>query len=521
MVEGFNWKQWLKDHSRFKYLLYHKWERRTNYQEYYSLFDCIRFGIQTAYYRDQTHQNVKSSDIIQLCNVSPEQRNKIIEPRSPEGERIFELVENEYAMPINVYIWKERRQRIKMIRRQVDLMRHMPNMYKSLSLLYIGGYYFAINDIDLMYGFACCLGCGTVTWEPRAKHKMDKHEALCPRYEEVIKEGKIGPFPPAPNLAVRSLYRCIILNTCGTPFRPREAKQVYKEGIFKPRQYPSDDLERLGLVITDDRRKALQKRSMIVWDSESYLRNLIEEHDRISTDNLTYTVKHRMMCISAASNVPGFESAIFIDERRDEGEPNFIQQFLEWALECSVKAHEDYLMQPEVKGIFDELLHKSREARIQKKPALQKQLDFAMRKLDEYAAQLLLVTFNGGNYDMITFRDAGGFYYLAQEQGADSIKVTKKSTTYMVVQTPHLRFVDVLQFLGSKCSLREYLRSYQITTGRAGDEHLEKGYFCYHYLSEETLDNNLDDVVYEDFYNDMAASGNVLETEHSEFREFQ
>ena len=68
-------------------------------------------------------------------------------------------------------------------------------------------------------------------------------------------------------------------------------------------------LDSLGIVVPAPLRKYPY---MISWDCESLL---IREVDVSDTTNTSYTMRHEVVSISVATNVPGFETRCFM---RDE-----------------------------------------------------------------------------------------------------------------------------------------------------------------------------------------------------------
>ena len=314
-----------------------------------------------------------------------------------------------------------------------------------------------------------------------------------------------------------------------------EPTHKYKEGVFKHIQYLIDVIERVfGEEFSNEIKSSLQKKYMVVFDSESYLQP-IDGGKRAGgeTDNLKFTHHHKMMTISAASNVPKFEKLFLVDDPEteedddiyygngiDPGLPppaNIMEKFIAWCLGCSEEAKKLYLNQPDIKKLLTKL-DKGIEENNVEKPGLSSRCRNVKKELMKYAGKLVILSYNGGNYDMVTMREAGIFHYMHVRDGKKNIHTIKKANTYMLVETSSLRFVDILQFLGSKSSLRNYLKTYQPTTGQTDNEDLEKQYICYDFLSPETLHTRIEDIDYTAFTNSLCGGVNLLDEEHIKFQ---
>ena len=452
---------------------------------------------------------------------------------SPLNEEILEKLETTYNTGITIvscsHYDMDSCKNIRVIRFST-LEKDKDKEQRFITLFMFAGLYFYVGNWQAFRQVYCCGGCRKVATGKDGAQIINQHRQWCPalkeklrlREERKAREREEGlDRPETPVEEQRMQYE---------PGAPQAipVKEKYVEKAFKPRQYPFHDLEKAGLMLDPDIMAALKKEYMIVWDCESYLRSAIEEETALASNQMSYTFQHKMACISAASNVPGFEEKFFIDdpeaesdgeEEREAGEPEmagpsaegvqppsteldnsftmdsdmepdandelrelpvraFVKKFLNWCVKCAKKAEQAFLEKPAIRRVLDEIQEKIQAATERNNKGLVKILKAEEKKLHEFARRLVLLSYNGGNYDMVLLRECGGFYYLNKLDG--DLRAIRKGTCYMLLQTKHLRFVDLLQFMGSKCSLRDFLRSYQLSTKQLDDETLKKMHFCYH-----------------------------------------
>ena len=105
-------------------------------------------------------------------------------------------------------------------------------------------------------------------------------------------------------------------------------KRRFISGQFKVQVDLFQLLDSLGIVVPAPLRKYPY---MISWDCESLL---IREVDVSDTTNTRYTMRHEVVSISVATNVPGFETRCFM---RDEtlSTLDLVETFIDYIVEIS------------------------------------------------------------------------------------------------------------------------------------------------------------------------------------------
>ena len=472
------------------------WRRRkiSNEQlQSYSFFQCIVHGVKKHWPNSQISIKNMLKDTKETYYGCGPSTPFLIKPWDVEHQQYIAHWEQQYDCNINIYIYLSDTAAAIKPYFYSDVI-ETKRRSKQVDLLWLEGFYFYIRNVPALTKVYSCICTTFIEKELNGKTLLKRHMRNCEayqRYAEAIANGGDGADIP----------------------RMKVQKHVYKQGPYVPVQYPTDCVEKLLGPLNSETIQALQKNFLVVFDSESYLRPLMEEETLTGSENLTFTHKHEMMLITVASNVPGFEEAYFMEE--EEGQPHFVLRFVQWLLECADAARVNFLRNPHIADLFRCIEQTQNNYKHNNKPGLVVQYNKLVNTLMTFAQQLTVLSYNGGNYDMVTFRELGGLYYLAKNDGGN-VRIIKKGTTYMLVQSPRLRFVDVLQFLGCKCSLREYLRSYQISVKEKDEEKLAKQYFCYNYLKPETLYNPLVQIQYEHFY-DSLSNQNVLDEDYQHY----
>ena len=380
----------------------------------------------------------------------------------------------------------------------------------SVCFLYLKDQYFYISNISGLQKIYCCRYCRTVINQRKQNHT--RHERNCPngKKQRLLSQERISNFDNQHSDTQNKEPEKMVSQEV-------EPKHQYKQGVFRPTQTPEDLLKDLGFRVSDALSFQLKKEFIIVFDTESYLRPMIENDVEDEDSSLKFTHEHKCCLIAAASNVPEYNGSVkvWMDEGRDEGK--YIQDFLKWSLECGKQAEKLYLTRPEIKKLMKEFAKRSEDAKKNKKIGLVRRLEKVKEKIEAYARVQVIASFNGARYDMMTLKKAGAWFYLDCLDGP--ISAIPKGRSYLTLMSNHLRFVDILRYLGARCSLREFLKSYQVSTNQVSNKELEKQYFCYNYLSPDTVDNPIEDVKYEHFEDQLHGNKNSLDADYQKFQE--
>ncbi len=95
----------------------------------------------------------------------------------------------------------------------------------------------------------------------------------------------------------------------------------------------------------------------------------------------------------------------------------------------------------------------------------------AKDELDSYLKELPVLGFNSGKYDVNLMKK----YLYAELQRVDPLKfIVKRTSTYMLIKTDMLKFLDITNYLAPGYSYSKFLRAY--------DVHQQKGFFPYEWV---------------------------------------
>jgi hypothetical protein len=164
--------------------------------------------------------------------------------------------------------------------------------------------------------------------------------------------------------------------------------------------------------------------------------------------------QHIGASVSACSNVDDYKSAKFLcidNYANDTSKMNWA--LIEYLGEIQMRA-ENY-MRKKFSKLEDVIVRRVQSAQHQGKNT--KWLMEQLEKYTDYVAQLPIVGFNSGKYDLNLNMRHG----LLQALVEDGIKFTaKKGNKYMCIATRRFRFLDILNFESGGCNLEKFLKAY-------------------------------------------------------------
>ena len=201
----------------------------------------------------------------------------------------------------------------------------------------------------------------------------------------------------------------------------------------------------------------------IFWDSECML---IKE-EISPTDKLTFTQRHVPVSISVCSNVPGFREALCLVEVEVDV---LLSRFIEYMEEIRRKAF----------SLLDDRL-------------VNKKDDVYQKRIDKYCQQIPVLGFNSSRYDIPVLINKLP-YFLNLNENVDHF-VIKKTNSFMCIDTPQFKFLDLCNYLAPGCSYSQFLKAYNTEE--------QKSFFPYDFFDgpEKLYYPRLPD--YECFYSEL------------------
>lgn len=126
-----------------------------------------------------------------------------------------------------------------------------------------------------------------------------------------------------------------------------EPLEIFKSGVFWPRNTIFEDLAKLGVNTTPQEQIYP---FVVTFDCESFFS---KEGLPKNASVTVYTVRHKLLSLSLASNVPGYEIAECIIARDDDDAEYIVQTFIDRAQEISDAAYT--ILQRQFQWIFSAL----------------------------------------------------------------------------------------------------------------------------------------------------------------------
>ena len=205
-----------------------------------------------------------------------------------------------------------------------------------------------------------------------------------------------------------------------------------------------------------------------------------------NTETMTFQNEHRLLSISACSNVPGFENprCFVVDEK---GPSDCVNRFVEYLTLIAVKSKE--LLRDKLKSLREACAQAARERDTLELPYAD--LNMCSRsvyrargglcglceRLDNYAECLPIIGFNSQRYDINVMKGA----LMKRLFGAGTDKrsekrtfIVKRQDAMTCVQTEQFRFLDIVNFMSPGFNYSSYLKAFGVEE--------QKGFFPYEWV---------------------------------------
>lgn len=256
-------------------------------------------------------------------------------------------------------------------------------------------------------------------------------------------------------------------------------KLVYDGGVFKASPTIFDRLLFIAGIDVEKNKRFYPFR--VTYDIECYLsKDDLPE----STDKMTFTSHHELLSISVCSNVPGFTEAVcFVVEKEDQPH-KVINLFTSYLLEIAEAA--ELIMRDQFEEVLEQLDEFCRqrgnlEVSYSKSTGSEyscssQKLERLKAELEVYLKTIPIVSFNGQRYDLQVLKSDLILELLRQDAcDDDGLRfVIKRSNSLVCVESEHLRFVDITNFIAPGSTYASYLSAFGCAEA--------KGFFPYEWV---------------------------------------
>ena len=292
---------------------------------------------------------------------------------------------------------------------------------------------------------------------------------------------------------VNSFSKSYVCYQCGATFTRAQSCRRHKckvekitdftfpGGLFQPGLSIFDEIEReTGISVDNDLRFHPYRAT---FDIEAMLPS---HYLPAKTETLTFENEHRLVSISACSNVPGFEDPkCFVVNGEGAGE--CVSRFVDYIASIATRAGE--LLRGKLARVREMVERSVRERESLELPyadigmssgsvyKARAGLGHLCEKLDRYATCLPIIGFNSQRYDINVMKGA-----LMKRLFGSEVKTRSDNTTFIVkrqdamtcVQTEHFRFLDIVNFMSPGFNYASYLKAFGVEE--------QKGFFPYEWL---------------------------------------
>ena len=245
---------------------------------------------------------------------------------------------------------------------------------------------------------------------------------------------------------------------------------VFPRGIYISPPSILDQIREEGVDVTEELNFFPY---FATFDFESYM---VRTSEKSGGDKLNWTYDHVPLSVSVCSNVPGYlNPRCFVSQGSPE---DIVTDMVKYLVEISNHSYE--ILQETFEGVISSLsiritqMLKSDDGATKQR----RHLEDLLMKLRCHLQQLPVFGFNSGNYDMNLIKQ----YLLPYLVEHEPVKhLVKKKNNYMSIDTEHLKFLDVTNFLAPGFSLDQFLRAFECS--------MQKGVFPYEWIHLENLDH--------------------------------
>ncbi|XP_072016392.1 uncharacterized protein [Amphiura filiformis] len=244
---------------------------------------------------------------------------------------------------------------------------------------------------------------------------------------------------------------------------------AFPRGIYVSPPSVFDEIREEGIDIPEDWNYYPH---CAAFDFECYM---VKTSEKSGGDHLTWTYDHIPLSVSICSNVPNYTTPVcFVSD----GDPNVIvADMVNYLVEISNRSYE--LLLETFDGVISALSDKIEALKGEEEAkAREKYLVNLRTKLTVHLRRLPTFGFNSGRYDVNLVKQYL-LPYLVENEPVEHL--VKKTNNYMSINTDHLSFLDVTNFLAPGCSLDQFLRAFECS--------LQKGVFPYEWMHLDKLDH--------------------------------
>ena len=273
-------------------------------------------------------------------------------------------------------------------------------------------------------------------------------------------------------------------------------RNTFATGVYRPQLTPLETLHENGIEL--DPGAVFPYRA--TYDFESYFEKNDLPKTKKENSKTTVTARHVPLSVSVCSNVPSFTEPKFMRNRGSEQE--LIDDFVSY-LE-KIAAHSFILLKDQYADAYAQLDARLASEEQDPDSRIGQSARSLKNTLDAYLAELPVVGFNSGSYDLNLIKSTI-FQRLNESDACESqsnrgpIKyIVKNGNHFKAIATATLKWLDITSYLAPGCSYAVYLKAFGVTE--------EKGHFPYEYL--DSLDR-LDETTlppHEAFYSSLRRS---------------
>ena len=272
-------------------------------------------------------------------------------------------------------------------------------------------------------------------------------------------------------------------------------KLIFPGGFHNTNQTIFDKLHSLNINIPERDRYYPY---YAVWDMEAVLSKNDSEPNKNS--KLKWISQHIPISVSVASNVSNYRSPkCFVNQNSVE----LISDMMAYLREISL--YNASVLKTKFESVFsqlDQLMEDYQESaehdseyeydesededsefhRAKLSSHFFKSINKLKDEFNRYINQLPVIGFNSGKYDINLIKHQI-MSYISMQYNESDIFTIKRENSYLSIATPHLKFLDISNYLAAGCSYAKFLKAY-------GSE-ISKGIFPYEWFdSFEKLSRN-------------------------------
>ena len=278
------------------------------------------------------------------------------------------------------------------------------------------------------------------------------------------------------------------------PGNTKEAKLLFKGKAYRPKPTVFQDLQNkfaINVPLTDRYHP-----HVIAYDFESVMG--ASEDKRENTDKLNYERKHIPVSVALASNIEGFKHYTFIlNEDPDVLIDEFIQELIKISSEGERQRHAN------LGWVLDELENLLIESEFFEGSYQVQDIVQIEDRLKDWLATTPVIGFNSAAYDLKLCRKQ--ILKSLRDMDGKIQYVIKQNGSYSCIKTPHLKFLDVANYLAPGYSYDKFLQAFGTSQ--------RKGHFPYEYFTSLSQLNETSLPDHASFYSSLKQS-NITEEEY-------